>query len=426
MATRRRPSTRRTRSRRRSGMLPSFDDALGQPGDRPLARRAHPPRPWRCDAHRPAPPGRGRSDRVVDRNRRPVVRQPSLVAAVPAAGRRLVPGVGSRPESKLGLGPDAVRDRGRLPRADRHRPGHRQPWRRPLRQVPRVDPDALVHGSRRRRHPHRPGRDRVDDRVQRAAKRSAPPGHHDGPLVRLDGGCVDAARPDGRRQRPRRQAGRRGPARWRRAWRRGRRHRARPASGRRAATRTSRMDGSRPRCPAWARRRRRLPRPGAAASPRPRSSPIRRARFARSTTSPTRATRRRRRSGSSTSCRRSPCSRTSPTRPSPAAASPPTSATRKSSSRSWRASGSPPGSTRATPARSSPSTRSSRRSTSGSRGSRRSPTTWRWPSPPARSGSRPRSRARARSGSRSRTRTSTSSPSAGSSRRSSSRRPSRS
>ena len=40
----------------------------------------------------------------------------------------------------------------------------------------------------------------------------------------------------------------------------------------------------------------------------------------------------------------------------------------------------------------------------------RCPTTWRWPSPPARSGSRRRSRARARSASRSRTRTSTSSP----------------
>ena len=51
-------------------------------------------------------------------------------------------------------------------------------------------------------------------------------------------------------------------------------------------------------------------------------------------------------------------------------------------------------------------------------GSRRSPTTWRWPSPPAASGSRRRSRARAPSASRSRTRTSTSSRSAGSSRRS--------
>ena len=58
------------------------------------------------------------------------------------------------------------------------------------------------------------------------------------------------------------------------------------------------------------------------------------------------------RTASSTSCRRSRCSRTSPSRSRPAATRRPTPGTRRSSSRSWRASASRPGSSAATPARS--------------------------------------------------------------------------
>ena len=151
------------------------------------------------------------------------------------------------------------------------------------------------------------------------------------------------------------------------------------------------------------------------------------ARCATSTTSPTPATRRRPRTGSSTSCRRSTTLEDIAI-PLHAGGDEAVHARNEEIIVKKLAGLRDPGPDRrrATRARSSPSTRSSRRRTSRSAGSRRSPTTWRWPSPPARSGSRRRSRARARSASRSPTRTSTSSPCAGSSRRSSSRRRSRS
>ena len=306
-----RPASRpRTRpSRARSKPLPGQHAAHA--GRRPLDHRAGPARPGRDDAHRPAAAWRvdrrGDPDELVDGRLRPVVRDHALGRAVLLPARRLVARVGPRDAAGIGLGDHPARSRDHLRRARRGGPdpGH---LGRPAGTCPRRHPDRPVHGAGGLRPAHRAGRRRHHRGLRDPAPAADEAGRGHRPLDGHDRGGVPASgRPPRRTRTPTAAAARvRQPP--RRPRRTGARTSRSPSARGKSPGQTGAWDDdtahSRPRCRAPHRTRRPSPRP-AGLPARSRRLPCSPVRCAIRSTSPTAPTRRRPRTGSSTSCRRS-------------------------------------------------------------------------------------------------------------------------
>ena len=217
----------------------------------------------------------------------PVVRDDALAPAVLPAGRRLVAGMGSRHQARIGLGDHAARPHHHVCRGGRRRPG---PGRvgRARRASPGQHPDRPLPAGRRVRPARRPRHLRLHRRVRDPAPPAPPSGHRHRALGGLDRRRLHA--PDTTRGRRDARQGRRRACHQRArrpCQRQGRPDRAIARPDRRLGATT--RAGSRRPSRTGAKHRTRS-RPLAARRRRPRSS--RSSPCATRTTSPTRAIRR--------------------------------------------------------------------------------------------------------------------------------------